>query len=280
MRARRPSRPRRPNYSGPVLGLSNEEHRFGADGGAADPRAAAALAAFASGSGTEHAALTSLASVRLLVPVVATLAAVAVDCAPGGDKAAGGNCAPGGDNAACGDHAAAGDRAEKASEMSIPTLVGHDGRPAVPAFTCLDALVRWRPNARPVPVEAGSVWLSAVADSCAVVLDIAGPVPLAIDGARLAALANGQPVPLPHEDPDVLAELTAVVAGQPAVDRARLADGGSDGDLVIELAFSPGHAESAGELARLVGSALLVRLGGRLRRGIKVVISSPSSAGA
>jgi SseB protein N-terminal domain len=252
-----PAAPARwPNYSGPVPGLSSEGHRYGADDGSADPRAAAALAAFASGTGTEHAVLTSLASVRLLVPVVAVEAADAGYRAP------------------------VGGRAERASEMSIPTLVGHDGRPAVPAFTCLDALVRWRPGARPVPVQAGSVWQSAAADSCAVVVDIAGPVPLAIDGARLAALASGQAVPLPHEDPDVLAELAAVVAEQPAIGRARLAGGGSDGDLVIELTFLPGGADSAGELARLVGTAVLAKLGGRLRRGIQVVISRPSSAEA
>jgi hypothetical protein len=130
-----------------------------------------------------------------------------------------------------------------------------------------------------VPVQASSVWQSAVADSCAVVLDIAGPVPLAIDGARLAALAGGQPVPLPHQDPDVLAELTAAVAGQPAIGRARLADGGTDGDLTIELSFLPGRAGSAAELAQLIGTALLGTLGGRLRRGIKVVISPTSPAG-
>jgi SseB protein N-terminal domain len=243
-----------------VPGLSSVVHHFGADDGSADPAAAAALAAFASGTGTEHAALTSLASVRLLVPVVAATAEDAGDRAPAGHRLPGGN------------------HAEKASEMSIPTLIGTDGRPAVPAFTCLDALVRWRPGARPVPVQASSVWQSAVADSCAVVLDIAGPVPLAIDGARLAALAGGQAVPRPHQDPDVLAELTAIVAGQPAIDWARLADGGTDGDLAIELAFAPGHAGSADELARLAGTALLARLGGRLRRGIKVVISPPPSA--
>jgi hypothetical protein len=267
-----------PNYSGPVPGPSSEGHHFGADDGSADPGAAAALAAFASGTGTEHAALTSLASVRLLVPVMAAAVQDPGEPAPAHGGPAG-HCGPAAHAGPEGDRAARGERAEKASEMSMPTLVGHDGRAAVPAFTCLDALVRWRPGARPVPVQAGRVWQSAIADSCAVVLDIAGPVPLAIDGARLAALASGRPVPLPHEDPDVLAELAAVVAGQPAIDWARLADGGSGGDLAIELAFSPGHAAPAGELARQVGTAMLARLGGRLRRGIQVVIRPPPSAG-
>lgn len=267
-----------PNYSSPVPGLSSVVHHFGADDGSADPAAAAALAAFAAGTGTEHAALTSLASVRLLVPVVAATAEDVGARPPTGARPPAGGCGPADGCAPAGHRLPGGDHAEKASEMSIPTLIGTDGRPALPAFTCLDALVRWRPGARPVPVQASSVWQSAVADSCAVVLDIAGPVPLAIDGARLAALAGGQAVPLPHQDPDVLAELTAIVAGQPAIDWARLADGGTDGDLAIELAIAPGHAGSAGEVARLAGTALLARLGGRLRRGIKVVISPPSSA--
>jgi hypothetical protein len=172
--------------------------------------------------------------------------------------------------------------AGKTSEMSIPTLIGHDGRPAVPAFTCLDALVRWRPAARPVPVEARRVWQSATADSCAVVLDVAGPVPLAIDGARLAALAGGQPVPLPHQDPDVLAEVTGAVAAAPAIHAVRLAAGsagGAGGDLTIELTISPGHQGRAGQLATFVGTAVMARLGGRLRRGIQVVISPPLRPG-
>src|SRR6202161_2750553 len=42
--------------------------------GSAEPRVAAALAAFGSGQGSEHAALTALASSRLLVPIVAVAA--------------------------------------------------------------------------------------------------------------------------------------------------------------------------------------------------------------
>ena len=109
--------------------------------------------------------------------------------------------------------------------MVLPTLIGRDGRPAVLAFTGLDALARWRPDARPVPAEADRVWRAAVADGCAVVIDVAGPVPLAVEGARLAALAAGQPVPPPHEDPDVRAEVQAAVAAEPAIAGFSLAPG-------------------------------------------------------
>ena len=73
--------------------------------------------------------------------------------------------------------------------MALPTLVAEDGSHAVLAFTCLDALQRWRSDARPVPVPAASAWLAGTQDASAVVIDVAGPVPLAVDGARLAALA-------------------------------------------------------------------------------------------
>ncbi len=230
-------------------GLSSADSRLRTDDGSADSRAAAALAAYAAGTGSEHAALTVLAGVRLLVPVVA---APAPESGQPGTGPAG-----------------------MASEMSIPTLVGQDGRPAVPAFTCLAAMTGWQPAARPVPVDAGRVWRSAVADSRAVMLDVAGPVPVAIDGARLAALAAGQPVPLPHEDPDVLAAVRQAAAGQSAISGIKLLPAAGGSDLTVELAISPGHPGPAAELARSTAAAIMARLGSRLRRGIAVAVRPP-----
>ena len=53
--------------------LNAAEPQFPGDDGAADPAVLAALAAYAAGQGSEHAALNALASSRLLVPVVAVL---------------------------------------------------------------------------------------------------------------------------------------------------------------------------------------------------------------
>jgi hypothetical protein len=213
--------------------------RFAADDGSADPQVAAALAEFSRGAGSEHAAVMSLARSRLLVPIVA---AVASD-------------------------------PEAAGEMSVPTLIGHDGRRAIPAFTCLDTLRSWRQQARPVPTEAGDLWRAALADDCAVVVDLAGPVPLAIDGARLAALARGGPVPLPHADPDVLTAVRAATAALAAVTGFSLDDGGADCDMVVRLRLAAGcGAMTAQETAGAVAAAVLARLGGRLRRGISVAV--------
>jgi hypothetical protein len=158
--------------------------------------------------------------------------------------------------------------------MSIPTLIGQDGRAAVPAFTSLAAMHAWQPGARPVPADAARVWQAAAADAAAVVLDIAGPVPLAIDGARLAALAAGLPVPLPEHDPDVHAVIGAVAATYPQVTAVRLAGdpAGEGPDLTVELTLAPGAPPAtAGQL----GTEVLGRLGSRLRRGLAVTIVPP-----
>jgi len=221
--------------------------QFHGDRGAADPRVTAALAAYQAGQGSEQAALTALAATRLLVPVLAVLTN---GTATQGDKD---------------------------SEMMLPKLIGRDGRPAVIAFTSLDALARWRSEARPVPAEADRVWRAAVADGCAVVIDVAGPVPLAVEGARLAALAAGQPVPPPHEDPDVHAEVRAATAAEPAIAGFSLAPAREVGaDLAVTLRLaSPGprRAMENGPAVNRAAAGIATRLAARLRRGIEVIVA-------
>jgi hypothetical protein len=247
-----------------VTVLGGPDPRYRDDDGSADPRAAAALAAFAAGQGSEHAALAALACSRLLVPVVAALTGPE-------EPGAGPRGAP-----RPGPLAGAPLAGEKDSHMSLPTLVGRDGRRALPAFTCLDALARWRPEARPVPAPADAVWRAAADDSCAVVVDIAGPVPLAVDGARLAALASGLPVPPPHDDPDVLSAVGEAAAGQPAIARFRVAPGRAGDDVEIRVTLAAGCAPAAAsEAVGRLGDAVMARLGGRLRRGIAVAVAAP-----
>jgi hypothetical protein len=219
--------------------------RFRDDDGAADPRVHAALAAYHAGQGSEQDALTALAAARLLVPVIAVLAD---------------------GPAASGDRAVAGD---KNSEMVLPTLIGQDGRPAVLAFTALDTLARWRPDARPVPAEAGRVWRAAVADRCAVVIDVAGPVPLAVEGIRLAALAAGRPVPPVHEDGDVHAEVAAAIAAEPVIAGFSLAPS-QQVDLAVRLHLATGDWRPA---VNQVAQNIAGRLAGRLRRGVEFSVT-------
>ena len=197
------------------------------DTGGADPAVTAALAAYAAGAATEHAVLTAVAASRLLVPVVAVLAE------------------------------ANDDGTEKETEMALPTLIGNDGRKAVIAFTGTDTVKRWRQDARPVPVPAAQLWPAVAAEQAdAVVIDVAGPVPLVIEGARLRALADGTPPPLPHEDPDIRTEVAVVTAD------FTIEPGGPDADLTITLKAKDLTA------ARAAAEAIAARLAPRLRRGI------------
>ncbi|HEY1000791.1 MAG TPA: SseB family protein [Streptosporangiaceae bacterium] len=224
--------------------------QFRDDDGAADPRVTAALAAYYAGQGSEQDALTALAAARLLVPVVAV---------------------PADDPTVKGGRAAEGD---KNSQMVLPTLIGRDGRPAVLAFTGLDTLARWRPNARPVPAESDRVWRAAVADGCAVVIDVAGPVPVAVEGTRLAALAAGQPVPAAYEDEDVLAEVEAAIAAEPLVASVSMAPS-HQVDLAVRLHLSA-DSRVGGDwqpAVNHVAQSIAARLAGRLRRGVEISVT-------
>ena len=199
------------------------------DTGGADPAVAAVLAAYAEGAAAEHAVLTAVAASRLLVPVVAVLTE------------------------------AEADGTEKETEMALPTLIGNDGRKAVIAFTGTDTVRRWRADARPVPVPAARLWAAVAAEQAdAVVIDVAGPVPLVIEGARLRALAGGEPPPFPHEDPDIRAQVAAVT------DDFALEPGGPDADLTVIVKPTDLAA------ARAAAEAIAARLAPRLRRGIAV----------
>lgn len=142
---------------------------FAGDTGAADPVVAAALAAHAGDPTDPEAyavALTALQDARLLVPVVAVLGEVEVD-----------------------EHGLAHD---KTSDMAAVLLTGADGRMALLAFTSTQSLAAWDPQARPVPVAAALAARSAVQEEAAALLvDVAGPSTLVVQGEDLRALAAG-----------------------------------------------------------------------------------------
>jgi hypothetical protein len=244
-----------------MLGISGGDPAFREDDGSAEPAVSTALAAFSAGQGSEAAVLEALAGTRLLVPVMAVLAEqLEPDSRPAVAQAG----RPAG---------------EKASEMAMPTLIGLDGRRAIPAFTSLDSMRSWQADARPVPVAAGGVWRAAVADSCAVVVDIAGPVPVAVEGARLAALARGEAAPAPFADPDVREIVAEALSGHLDVAGFDLQPGDDNCDLVIVLTASAGGSGNSGadvtKLATQVGNAVMARLAARLRRGVAVALSAP-----
>jgi hypothetical protein len=213
------------------------------DTGEADPAVEKALDAYARGTGSEHDALTAIAGSRLLVPVVSVLADSGGDGGTDSPPVRGG--IPGGRPPG------------ESSEMALPTLIGNDGRAAVIAFTGTETLRRWRADARPVPVPAPRVCEAALGEADALVIDVAGPVPLVLEGARLRAIANSQPPPLPHEDPDIRAAVAAVTS------RFTLKPGDEGTDLLVILETAdPAEARQAAQ-------RIAIALSPRLRRGIE-----------
>ncbi len=255
-----------------MTGLTGADARYRDDRGQADPAVAAALAAYAAGTGGEHAALVALAASRLLVPVVPVLAdAVQDDTVQDDTSQAAGRPPESGDEAT----AAVGggpDASDKRSDLAIPSLVGHDGRLALVAFTCADSLRRWQAGARPVPVPASAVFQTAVTESSAVVIDVAGPVAVTVEGTRLAALAAGCRVPDMHEDPDVW-KLVAEAAGSVAPGiRVRLGPPQPGVAFTVELAPPPDVAGIVGpDVAAAVADAVYARLASRVRSRIAVL---------
>ena len=139
---------------------------FSGDTGEAPAPLVSALAAFAADPGRYAEALAVLQDSRLLVPVVAVLGEVEVD--------------------------EAGLAHDKSSDMAAVLLEGADGRLALLAFSGTRALAGWDPEARPVPVAARLAAQAALQDgAAALVVDVAGPVTLVVEGEDLEGLARG-----------------------------------------------------------------------------------------
>jgi hypothetical protein len=140
---------------------------FAGDDGSAPVALREALTTFA--TDPTHPLLPVLAALqdsRLLVPVVAVLGEVELD-----------------------EHGLAHD---KTSDMATVLMQGRDGRMALLAFSGTDALARWNPEGRPVPVTARDAASAALHDGAeALLLDVAGPVMCVVEGEDLRALAGG-----------------------------------------------------------------------------------------
>lgn len=227
-------------------GKSIPDPGFSGDDGTADPALASALA-----SGGDVAG--ALAHARLLVPVVALLGELE-DTAPGELKR------------------------EKSSDMAVPTIVGPDGRKALPAFTSTDALTRWRPDARPVPVDARRAALATYSEGAdTLLLDMAGPVAYELTGAALRAVAEGRALVPAHEDPEVAAAVRAAVAAEPLVDAAYLRPAeAADVQLALVVSASPQDITAAAQrIAARLAEADVLR--GRLTRGLDLALLPPGT---
>jgi len=240
-----------------IPGKSIPDPGFAGDDGSADPRLAAALAAHAADPSPERERelVAALVGARLMVPIVAVL----------------GEAETGAD----------GLRHEKSSDMAVPTIDAPDGRKGLPAFTSLEALARWRADARPAPVAAPQAVQAAWSERAdALLIDLAGPAFYELSGAAMRAVAEGRAMADPLRDPELAEAVRGLLARHPVVLRAHLLPSEATDAL---LALVPDPALAGAELGAAVqrlaaelGEQELLRI--RLDRGLDLAVVPASPA--
>ena len=139
---------------------------FADDTGAGDPAVRRVLAEHHDGNVSSGAVLAVLQDARLLVPVVAVLGEVELD--------------------------EQGLAHDKSSDMAAVLVRAADGSTGLLAFTSVETMARWDPQARPVPVTTAKAATAAVQDGAeALLVDLAGPASYVVDGDDLTRLAAG-----------------------------------------------------------------------------------------
>lgn len=145
-----------------MTGRSLAEPAFPGDDGRVDPRLAAVL-------GETVPVLSVLGSVRVFVPIVATLGEAS--------RAAGPEALVQGD---------------KDADMAAVLMTGRDGRQALLAFSSLETMTRWNPQARPVPVWGQAAAVAALGEgAAAILLDLGSPHFQVVETDDLRHLAAG-----------------------------------------------------------------------------------------
>ncbi|WP_285731061.1 SseB family protein [Nocardiopsis sp. ATB16-24] len=219
-----------------IIGAQN----FRDDDGSVDPEVEARLREHASGRGGDRRVLEALSRSRVLIPVVA----VATETEEG----------------------VGGLTKDKNSEVAVPIMTGRDGRRGMLAFTSVDAVRRWRPDARPVPFTTKDACQAAVEEEAdALVIDVAGPVPYTVQGRFLTMLAETGTVPEPKDDPQVLALVYRVTHTEFGIERVRIHPS-ERAEIGIRLELE----ERDDETLRRVAGRLSEELSGVLPGGIEL----------
>lgn len=226
-----------------IIGAQN----FRDDDGSADPGVEARLREYASGEAGDRQVLAELSGSRVLIPVVA----VATETEEG----------------------VGGLTKDKNSEVAVPVMTGRDGRRGMLAFTSVDAVRRWRADARPVPFTTKDACQAALEEGAdALVIDVAGPRTYTVQGRFLSMLAETGAVPEPKDDPQVLALIYQVTHGEFGIDRVRVHPS-ERAELGIRLELGERDDESLRRVAERLAAELRHVLPGGIE--LSAVVRAP-----
>ncbi|WP_043109303.1 SseB family protein [Paraoerskovia marina] len=190
---------------------------FAGDDGSADPALAAALSAHAAADGSLSDVVSALADARLLVPVLAE-AEVTEE----------------------GEHGTV----DREASSGVVALETPDGRRALPVFSSVESMARWRKDARPVPVESARAAQSAVSEGWSVlVVDPAGPHTALLPRPAVWAIGQGKAWEPAVVDGVVQAEVAeAIVAAVGGIEHVAgvRAEPGRSAEVAVVLAIHAG----------------------------------------
>lgn len=218
----------------PWEGRTFHENPGAGDDGSAPPRLVEAIHRFRAGELGAPDVIEALSEVRLLMPLIAER----------GDEGVGVH----------------GQLVDKTQELSLVTTAGPDGRPVLLAFTSVDTMRAWNPDARPIPIAAARVALAAAAEGTPlIVLDPNTPTMFVVRRPALRAVATGDRWLPSFEDPEVLRAFLDTSASEPDLVAVQLAPGDPTArlhgpELLVQLSVRAG-------LPREELDALLSRLG-------------------
>jgi len=218
----------------PWKGRHFEPNANAADDGSAPPAYVAAVAAVRAGETSLAEVVDVVRSCRFLIPLVAVAGETGLS--------------------------AEGHVVDKTQELSVITVVGPDGRPVLPVFSSVDAMRRWRPDARPVPADAVRVALAAAAEHTdRVVIDPRSPETLLVlPRPAVWAIAQGVPWVPAVDDPAVLDAVARPAAPHPEIWAVTLLAGdplgqGEAPEVIVRLGVS---ADTSSERVREIIAAL------------------------
>ena len=145
---------------------------------------------------------------------------------------------------------------EKSQELSIVTVAGPDGRKVMLAFSSTDAMRRWNPEARPIPVPGPQLALAAAQEETdLIVIDAGSPdIECGVRRPALRALALGEPAVPAWADDTVRSACAVALGGEERVEAIALLPGDAEGrllapELEVHIMLAPGLDRAAlGEL--------------------------------
>jgi len=201
----------------PWKGRDLKPSPFSGDDGHADPELAAVQEQWRSGAAGLPALVRALAGKRVVIPVMAQVENLVMNETT--------NLV-----------------ADKDASTGVVCVSAPDGRIALPVFTSVPALMRWRGDARPIPVESERAALAAVSEEWPLlVLDAGDGQPAIIPRPAVWALAQGkahQWIPAP-EDAELAAEINRLLSQISVVNRAEVGPG-KRAETAVTVQLQPG----------------------------------------